>query len=1105
MTGSSGLEVAFSNRLETLAAQLAAAMRAAPVSPLAAERVVVPHALLGRWLRLQLATELGIAAQLTMELPAAFAWSIMGDVVPNLPATQPFGPRALRWRLFGVLEQWREEDPLRRYLADGDPRKRFELADRLAGFYDRCLLYRDDWIRAWEGGEAPHWQARLWQAVRAGGPRMAHWIDAVDAYRAASKASRDDGQLALPLPTLADGRQTVERPRVSFFGVAALSPSYLQMLRAATAAWDVRLYVLSPCAEYWADALGRSGRRPGAAAAGHATAGNELLAAWGRPAREMQHLLAAELGTGAPVEAYRPPQARTRLAAVQRDILDLRLAADAAAEDAPPPDDSLQIHACHSPMREAEVLHDCLLGLLDAHDDLQPADILVLTPSLDEYAPAIEAVFGAANRIPFHIGRRRRRDGAAVRALTTLLALPGSRYGVGAVLAPLMCGPVQRRFGLAEADLPPLRAALARAGVRWGIDADHVAAQGFPGVGSHTWRHGLRRLLLGYALAEQMPGAGGPIFAGVAPCELSPWGDEADPGAYERLGRLADYCDLAFALDDWQHLVLAPGEWAARLRDLLARFFNASDGGNGDDSVDAASELIDEFAEETQAGGAAPAPFAVVRDALAARAAEATRGLARLADGVAVARFAFGEVLPAAVVAVAGMNGSAFPRRVAATSFDLIAAEPRRGDRDRRDEDRYAFLDALLAARRCLLVSYVGRDLHENATLPPSSVVDELLDYLRARFPEQPPAPCQHPLQPFSAGYFAGGPGAAAGDPALFSYSEAMAAAAAVATAQPAAPERPSRFAGPLPANSNAAAASVAANAAANATADAAATLRLTELTRFAMAPVAYFMTRRLGMAQPRRWDAGAEEEPLEAQGLDAWQLRRDLLALAPGDLPGDAEVQLLRARGLLPNGNLGVVEHRRLRQQVGELAAALAPYAAHRQAPPQDVDVAVGGVRLLGTVQQFHAPARELLWFRAGAVRPQDRIAAWLQTLALSCMAGEPVAALLFGLEEPRGRRRNALSFRRLEGPAPNAAAAVLGDWIAAWRDAGQRPLPLFPATSLAWVDEGDWAARQAWDGAGGDSRRPFHQLVFPHGPRSEGFPQLAERLLGPLAAAGR
>ena len=66
-------------------------------------------------------------------------------------------------RIHDVLPAFAAEDregrAVRRYLADGDPRKRFELADRLAGVFDRCLVYRPDWIRAWDGGDAPSWQA----------------------------------------------------------------------------------------------------------------------------------------------------------------------------------------------------------------------------------------------------------------------------------------------------------------------------------------------------------------------------------------------------------------------------------------------------------------------------------------------------------------------------------------------------------------------------------------------------------------------------------------------------------------------------------------------------------------------------------------------------------------------------------------------------------------------------------------------------------------------------------------------------------------------------------------------------------------------------------
>ena len=72
-----------------------------------------------------------------------------------------------------------------------------------------------------------------------------------------------------------------------------------------------------------------------------------------------------------------------------------------------PGDTSIQVHSCHSPMREIEVLHDNLLAMFEEDPDLMPKDIIVMTPDMDTYAPYIQAVFAAqiddALRIPFSI------------------------------------------------------------------------------------------------------------------------------------------------------------------------------------------------------------------------------------------------------------------------------------------------------------------------------------------------------------------------------------------------------------------------------------------------------------------------------------------------------------------------------------------------------------------------------------------------------------------------------------------------------------------------------------------------------------------------------
>ena len=1135
-----GLRLHASNQLEVLAAQLAERMRVEPSDPLTPERIVVPHPALGRWLRLALASELGVAANLRIELPAEFAWAAMREAVPTLAKAQPFAPSSLRWRIHERLRNWPGDDALARYLqaeaadaSDAKPspttpgeRRRYELAERLAQVYDRCLLYRPDWIRAWQRGETPHWQAQLWQQLATDVASPAHWVDAIDAYREAVGAGRSAGsfrieestasvheqeQLALPIAP------PPPRARVSFFGIVVLSPSYLEMLRCATARMDVHLYLLSPCREFWADT--RSARERPTTGEAHFDEGNGLLALWGRPARDMQALLAEDLGVGRPSERYQDTGASTRLAAVQRDILELRDAADGAEAEAPTSDDSLQVHICHSAMREAEVLHDRLLGVFDAHPDIEPADVLILTPSLDDYAGAVESVFAAIGTIPVNVGRRRRRDNAAVKALLDILALPGSRYAAPAVLAPLRARSVQLRFGIDEDDLPMLRDALHDAGIRWGIDAAHLGNLAMPTTTSHTWRDGARRLLLGYAVAEDAT-----MIQGVVARPLRRGGFDASSGDYERLGGLLRYVEQLFALAAWSDQERAPEDWAAALREIVGGFYADLPGLA---EVDAVASLIDEFEEECRvADCTAPISFEALRAAIAGLGEGATRSSARLADGATLGQLATGQIFPAKVVCVVGMNDRAFPRHPAQASFDLVADDTRRiGDRDVRDEDRFAFLEALLAARRSFIVTYTGRDMRDDAVMPPSVVVNELSEYLAERFPKEPsagereglaprmkepsagereglaprmnkpsaaaaiasdPAETAHPLQPFSPRYFATPSEESANGElgGLFSYSQAMADAA---NALDAGGGEARSLAGVLPTSDG---------GFLQGRSDAA----LDDLCRFATAPVRFFFENRLGLTLRLGEDDVPEEEPFALDHLEAWQFKHRLLELKQVEDPclDPKASAVLLAEGRLQQGNLGGIEYRHGAVDVAEMQAALEPLREHLDSPPLAVEVEIDGVTIVGAVAGYHAGS--LAMHRVGALRPRDRIETWLRLLCASCTVDVPLRATLVSLGKEAERRE-------MRGPSPTEAREMLACWLKAWERGWRTPLPFFPSTSWAWV-----AARKdpmrdasaAWTGRSyGESSDPYNRLAFPDPPFGDEFESLAVSLLRPLREA--
>ena len=288
--------------------------------------------------------------------------------------------------------------------------------------------------------------------------------------------------------------------------------------------------------------------------------------------------------------------------------------------------------------------------------------------------------------------------------------------------------------------------------------------------------------------------------------------------------------------------------------------------------------------------------------------------------------------------------------------------------------------------------------------------------------------------------------------------------------------------------------------------------LELAQLIRFAANPAKHFAQTRLGLRlEIEDEDPATDEEPLELNYLEQWQLKDGLFDLRRGELDeGDAE-WLVRARGLLPPSNLGTTEHRRGAVQVATLRQALVPYAEHLDAPPTLVDIDVLGIRVTGEVAGFlPSPAEKapigtggtqnagspgFLWWRIGRIREKDRIEVWLRLLALTCATGERLTAHVVGVT-------NVAQEETFEGPEPSEAQAMLEKWTEAWRDGASEPLPLFPRASWAWAETQDesktWGA---WAGGNWpESQDEYLRLLCPLGPETKGFHDVADTLLGPL-----
>lgn len=1034
-------------------------LRAAPLPLLETEQVVTPATAVSRWLGFRLADELGIATQIAFPFPAAYVWHLFGRVLAEVAAVNPFERAAMQWRLLRLLGE-SAAPQVKSYLADDDGVKRYELASRLAAQFDRYLVERPDWLEFWGAGKllglGPDeiWQAEVWRNL----------IGELPEVTAEHPRERFMAQLRR------DPRARARLPRrINLFAVEAMPALYWEVFLGLAEWVDLHVFVLAPCREYWGDIdrvrvrLRLEIDQPETAAL--IEAGHPLLASLGRA---RQHALArlTEAGERLPTQEHHYFVAApvTLLGCLQRDILDL----DSSV--AIPPDASLQFHACHGPLREAEVLHDRLLALFEAMPDLHPADILILAPDIETYAPAIEAVLmhaPAERRIPCMVADRPLVAAPLWRALRRLCAVVEGELDAESVMGLLEEPAVRRAFDLSESELPLLRDWVATAGIRWGLDGRARAQRGLPADDAHTWRAGLQRLLLGVA----MPDAPERLYGEVLPVA------GIEGGRAELLGRFADYVEALFALVK----KVGPGgtalDWVDTLNEAQERFLAPTE--TEEDEAQGIRTALAELAAHARAARcAARLPLAVMLRELDAALTERAPARAFASGAATIAALQPGRPLPARVLCLVGMNDGAWPRPAALLSFDLIARHPRPGDRNHRGEERYAFLETLLCAKDSLVVTYTGRDPRSNVEFPPAAPLAELLDTL-ATMTGKPVAELvvQHPLQPFSPAYFD------QAAPALFSFDAEQCSASLATRGDRGA--SPFLGAAPLPVP---------------AAGEQIEQIELRHLQRFFDHPVRFYLREQLGIHLEESEELLEIHEPFVSGSLDNYRLREAHFAGLKAGATLDETTRLLRAKGWLPHGVVGGIASAAAHAEAGTLWQSARAWATAAALPPIEVRFDAGPLMLSGRLERITANG---LWrLRFGSTRPQDLLRLWIDHLLLQLAAPPGVVKQSVLLAN-----NGVTLLPAFDGAA---AAATLAELLALYRQGQGAPLPFYPKTAWAWL-EGKSGWRNAWFGNSfqktpGERDDAYLRLALrdrTDDPLGAAFQQLAAQIFGPLRAA--
>ena len=572
--------------------------------------------------------------------------------------------------------------------------------------------------------------------------------------------------------------------RLMVFGVTSLPMQTVEALYALGRVCQVLMLVQNPCQHFWGHIveskvpLAKLARQRQAHKDGlpvpqangslseadqytlH-TDTNPLLAAWGKHGRDYLHLLDtfddvdryASQFTRVDVfvdpvdrakEAQRVP---SQLEHLQSALLNLEPIPKEPLE-ASPHDHSIAMVQTHSAQREVEVLHDQILAWLDSEaeiDDakrLKPSDIMVMVPDMETFAPHIHAVFGRfANQdprhLPYSVADTTPRTEPIVQALDMLLQLPQLRITRVEWQSLFEVDAVRARFGVDAVDVAQIDAWLEDAGVRWGLDTQHRKTWGIPpetvGANQNSWLFGLERLLLGYA-------------TGVTGEIVNPWQNTLpqagvgglDARVMEGLLQWLRHIQIALSILRQEY---TPSGWVSVLHQLVDMFFKPA---NDSDErlIERVMAPLETWLTECQLARLdSPLPLVVVREHWMAQLQQPTMQRRFFGAGVQFATLMPMRSIPFKVVCLLGMNDGDYPRSQTPRDFDLMSEAAqldtsqslwRAGDRSRREDDRYLFLEALLSARQKLYFSWQGRRSTDHAVKPPSVLVAQLIDYLNA-------------------------------------------------------------------------------------------------------------------------------------------------------------------------------------------------------------------------------------------------------------------------------------------------------------------------------------------------------------------------------------
>ena len=714
-----------SNKLEYLTQVLANLLKyEEKENILSQSQIIVGSRGMQHWLSMQLAnnSENKISMNLKYDMINAFIIDIIYKLADKLDHKKAYTSQNLVWRVFNLIDEI-ESEKIKEY-CNKSLLKKYQLSLKIADTFSMYLTYRLDWLEKWEKNQFienkpqndEKWQKDLWQKLVEENSNTPHSV-----LRESIEQLSKEKKLNLPKD-------------IFIFAVNTISPKNLDFLEQLSKYIDLNVFYINPSCEFWYDFkkekisnwleqddyelqpllanLGQQGKE----------FFNKLL-----KMNEQKH----EFETFAKLQQLENSQ-QTQLISLQRNLLELNCNKYFKEKD-----NSITINSCYSPLREVQILHDNLLDMIKKNPDIKPRDILVMCPNIEDYSPYIDSVFSKLtndkDKLPCSIADRTILDSEPLaQSFIDLLQLPETNFEVNKILDYLSVPALQNKFNITDEQIEKITYWLKETAIHHSNNSNEM----------FSWNWGLKRLMLGFSFSDNNEILNDNFLtsAVIEGSEIQQLG-----GLYELLEKLQYYTNELReyrTLKDWQNFILEMLDDLFKITNEEQRIYDKIKD-KIINLVDLATSIIKDNNEKID--------LSLIKYCLTKELSEPIINNHFLNGKVTFCSMTPMRSIPFKVVAVLGLNSGKFPRQETAISFDLMARNGRKeGDRIRREDDRYLFLETLISAREYLYISYVGKNIKTGAIQEPSLILKELINYLKDNYGWTDNYIKEYPLHPFN-------------------------------------------------------------------------------------------------------------------------------------------------------------------------------------------------------------------------------------------------------------------------------------------------------------------------------------------------------------------